>query len=130
LDGKKVDNLPSVILDVTPSFQIGTFLNIYANWRYTGERFYNKQNALTLPAYSVINAGFNVTVSKLDIGVRANNLLNDASIVFPDGLGRPGAAGVDAIKPQDIQAQKTAGYPFWGRTLLPRSFTISVGYKF
>ena len=130
LDGKKVDNLPSVILDVTPSFQIGTFLNIYANWRYTGERFYNKQNALTLPAYSVINAGFNITVSKLDIGLRANNLLNDASIVFPDGLGRPGAAGVDAIKPQDIQAQKTAGYPFWGRTLLPRSFTISLGYKF
>jgi hypothetical protein len=47
-----------------------------------------------------------------------------------DGLGRPSAAGVDAIKAVDIQAQKTAGYPFWGRTLLPRSFTLSVGYKF
>jgi iron complex outermembrane recepter protein len=130
LDGKKVDNLPSVILDVTPSFQFGKFLNIYANWRYTGERFYNKQNALTMPAYSVINAGLTLTFSKLDIGVRVNNLANNATIVFPDALGRPGAAGADAIKSQDIQAHKAAGYPFWGRTLLPRSFTVSVGYKF
>jgi iron complex outermembrane recepter protein len=130
LSGKKVDNLPSVMLDITPSVIIAKKFNVFLNVRYTGERQYNKQNVLTLPAYTVLNGGINATFGKFDVGVTINNLTNSVAIIQADGLGRPGAAGIDAIKAPDLTAHKAAGFPFWGRPLLPRLTTISVAYRF
>lgn len=130
LSGKKVDEIPSVILDVTPAFQLGKAVNVYLNWRYTGERQYNKQNAFTMPAYSVINAGATFTFKKIELGTKVTNLTNNATLILNDGLGRPTAPNIDAIKPIDIAAQKTAGYPFWGRPMLARLVMFSVSYKF
>jgi iron complex outermembrane recepter protein len=129
LSGKKVDGLPSFMLDITPAFDFGKF-NFFANYRFTGERSYNKQNAFMLPSFSTINLGASYDFGKFDAAFRVTNLTNEAALIQNDGLGRPNAAGIDAIKPADIQAQKTAGFPFWGRPMLARQMTLTLTYRF
>ena len=55
-DGNTINEVPRFSLDLSPSWQMGP-LNTYLNWRFTGERYANRRNTLTLPAFHQINAG-------------------------------------------------------------------------
>ncbi|MFT5617716.1 MAG: iron complex outermembrane receptor protein [Arenicella sp.] len=135
LDGKKVNEIPSVITDLTTSYRIKNFL-FFVNWRYTGKYWYNKRNIFKMPDYSTFNGGlsYNFT-SKLNLAVNVNNLFNAVGATRTEGLAK-----IDGNKEfftkEDFEQHKNNAYgtglqgTFWATPILPRMITASVTYDF
>lgn len=140
-EGNRVDNVPRLIVDLTPAYEFRG-MNVYVNARYTGERWVNKRNAFALPGYTVLGAGVQATLlNRYTLTVQGNNLANSDAIVAldPVGLGLLGSniENVDrALAQQHLAGQTAFGrlsggpLPLWGRPLLPRNFSVQLGYAF
>ncbi|MEZ4901292.1 MAG: TonB-dependent receptor [Spirosomataceae bacterium] len=91
-DGNKVNDIPAVNLNLKVAYQLGR-IKPYFQYRYIGQRYGNKRNTITLPAYGVINAGLLAHIGeKLTFNANINNVLNSKGIVQFDGVGVPGAS--------------------------------------
>ncbi len=129
-DGNTINEVPSFSLDLTPSYRLGIF-DGYLNWRFTGERFANRRNTLTLPAFSQVNTGINARLNEhLRLSVHANNLLNSAGLMNFEGVGIPGTTGED-ITPAMIESViEPQNRPYFVRPILPRSVTLTLSSNF
>lgn len=128
-DGNQVSQVPSFIFDITPSYTF-KFLSINFNWRYTGTRPANRRNSLTMPAFSVFNAGIQAFLSKtLIINLQANNINNSAGLMEFNGIGKVGAS-VEDVTTAIAQETLSAGKPFFARPILPRSLSAGILYQF
>lgn len=139
--GKRVDFLPSVMFDVTPSYKVGKFTP-YLNYRYFGKRYGNRRNTIELPAYGVLSAGIMADINRFNFALQGSNLLNSTGILNFSGYGAFGSTAEDlavggirtpagaVLSNSDITALNAANFPVWARPILGRQITLSVTYNF
>jgi len=119
------------MVDFTTTYRLSRF-NIFANWRYTGERAANRRNTLTLPAFHVFNAGAEGKLSeRITFAVKVNNMFNSAGLMNFDGLGFLGQTPED-VTPELIESNAAADdpHPYFVRPILPRMVSGAVTYSF
>ncbi|TDB64448.1 TonB-dependent receptor [Arundinibacter roseus] len=90
-DNNKVNDIPNFHGNFSIGYQLGK-LKPYLNWTYVGERYANRRNTVSLPSYSVLNAGISAKFGSVLITAMANNLLNGSGLVSFDGVGVPGGS--------------------------------------
>lgn len=115
LDGNRVKRIPQILIDFTPSYTVGDF-RVRGQWRYTGERYSNNLNTVTLPAFNIFNAGATYSVNQVEFSLNVSNITN--SLGLTEGNPR-----VD----ESATAQEQI---YMARPVLPRSATLSIGYNF
>lgn len=113
--GNRVRRIPQILFDFTPSYSIGEF-NIRAQWRYVGERYSNDANTVTLPDFSVFNAGASYTINQVRLALNVTNIGNSLGLTEGNPRVDPGQA-----TQQDV---------YMARPVLPRAATLSIGYNF
>lgn len=139
--GNRVDFLPTVMFDITPTVKVGKF-SPYLNYRFFGQRFANRRNTIELPAYGVLGAGIMAEFGKLNVGIQGTNLLNSTGLLNFGGYGAFSSTGEDLAvggirNPQgqilsnsDITALNAANNPIWMRPILGRQLLLSLTYSF
>ena len=115
LSGNRVKRIPQILVDFTPSYAIGEF-NVRAQWRFIGDRYSNNTNTVTLPSYSVFNAGASYSINKVELALNVTNITNSIGLTEGNPRVDEGAAGQQNI--------------YMARPILPRSATLSIGYNF
>jgi outer membrane receptor protein involved in Fe transport len=127
--GKKADNNPEVIFNVTPSYTADRFYAFLA-WKYMGKRPGNIPNTITLPGFSQFDIGMGYNIRKSFI-VRANitNLLNSEGVMS----WSPPAKYFDALDRQGFTMEKLAANPdatFGIVCIQPRAYFLTLTYLF
>lgn len=124
------------LADVTASYQIG-WIDLFANYRFTGERMANRPNTLTIPGYDEVMAGAGVAFSHFRVDVRGTNLFNTQAIAQmaartgEDILGVNGEGTAEVLVTSGPQAGTTTNsFYTTGLGILPRSILISATYNF
>lgn len=85
--GKKPRRQADVVLQLSPSFNIGPF-EIGAGLLHTGKSYGDDANTIIMPAYTVLNAFANYQVNdKLQLSLSANNLGNVIGYTEVEGDG-------------------------------------------
>ncbi len=125
--GKEVDwkgntpgSMPSVILQYSLNYNYKN-IGLYSKANTTGRIYTTDADSYTLPAYTEVSVGFNYNFLKR-YGLRTwvNNLFNNRNLIDGNTMGEQ-FINVDNL---------TIGQPMIGRALLPRSFWLSLEYKF
>lgn len=125
--GKEMDwkgnvpgSMPSVILQYSLNY---TFRNIdiYCKANTTGKIYTTDADTYTLPAYTEVSTGVGYRFfKKYSIRAWANNLFNSRNLMDGNSMGE-----------QFInESTLVAGQPMIGRVILPRSFWLSLEYRF
>ena len=125
--GNKVPHNPNAMLEVTPIYKINKW-NIFATWRYMGEREGNVANAFQLPSFSTINAGISYPINnQVNVSLIANNLFNSTGLMNffgPNEFGSNSNAATEDFINQNPNASFVV-FP-----ISPRSIFLKVGYDF
>ncbi|MBD3289299.1 TonB-dependent receptor plug domain-containing protein [candidate division KSB1 bacterium] len=111
----QVRRIPRIFGEVAPSYKLGD-LNIYASYRFFGERYVDDANNNKLPAWAAINAGVSYRLGDFLLALNGANLTN--TIGLTEGNPRAGQV-IGAVK--DI---------YMARPILGRTFTTSITYNF
>jgi iron complex outermembrane recepter protein len=127
--GKKADNNPDLIFNVTPSYTADRFY-AFLTWKYMGNRPGNIPNTITLPGFSQFDMGLGYNIRKNFI-VRAHvqNLLNSEGVMS----WSPPAKFLDALDRQGFTKEKLAADPdatFGVVCIQPRAFFLSFSFLF
>jgi outer membrane cobalamin receptor len=122
LDGKQDDRVPNAYGSLNVGYTFPTTawgrFQIDATASYTGKRYQDDANTVTLPAFQEYAAGASLTTKNaFVIRVQAANLFNGTGLTEGDPRG-------------GIVSQGGTGVYFNARPLLPRSIIGSVTYKF
>ena len=133
LKGNKLEDTPDVLLEGGADYSFRG-LNVFANYRWFGERYATKRNNILLESYGVVFAGvvydFGKSLTGLQLRVQASNLFD--TIGFGDAAARNG----DNFSKEYINGLDTNGRPRaenqynLARPILPRNVTASVAYSF
>ncbi len=140
--GNQVKDIPAVMIDLTPSYEIGKFAP-YLNFRWFSKRMGNRRNTIELPAYGLLNGGIMFEASRrLRVALQGSNLLNSAGILSFGGFGLQGTTGEDLVRGgvkrpdgtivpnTDLDAIEALGSPVFARPILARQITVSATYDF
>jgi outer membrane receptor protein involved in Fe transport len=134
LKGNKLDDTPDVLLEGGADYTYRGF-NVFANYRWFGERFATKRNNLLLPSYGVLFGGIVYdfaagTLKGVQIRVQASNLLN--TVGFGDAAARNGENfSAEYLNTQATNGKTNAENAYnLVRPVLPRNITASVAYSF
>ncbi len=111
----QVRRIPRMFGEVSPSYALGN-LNIYASYRFFGERYVDDANNNKLPAWGAVYAGASYQLGDYTISFNGANLTN--TIGLTEGNPRTGQV-IGAVK--DI---------YMARPILGRSFIGSITYNF
>lgn len=118
--GNVPGSMPSAILQYSLNY---TFKNmdIYCKANTTGKIYTTDADTYTLPAYTEVSVGAGYRLFK-KYGIRAwvNNLFNNRNLMDGNSMGE------QFINEHTL----VAGQPMIGRVILPRSFWLSLEYKF
>ncbi|WPV01966.1 TonB-dependent receptor [Mucilaginibacter sp. cycad4] len=129
--GNKADNSPNLILNVTPSYNVGNFFS-FVTWSYLGAREANVANAFKLPGFSQYNlgAGYNFT-KKFQLSANINNILNKYGVM---SWSRPGtfltALDREGYTKTMYEADVKANTPYSTIAIPPRAYFLTLTYKF
>lgn len=112
-------------------------LNLFANYRYYGERMANRPNTVPIPAYSEVMAGAGLAFNKFDVSLKVANLFNTRAIAQMAArtgedilsINDDGTANVLVTSGPMAGTTSTSFYTT-GLGIMPRSVLISVGYRF
>ncbi len=134
--GNYLNEIVRFMADLTASYQYRR-LDLFVNWRYTGERMANRPNTMTIPAYSEVMGGAGLTFNRLAFSVRGTNLFNTQAIAQmanrtgEDVLRVNNDGTADVLVTSGPQAG-TVSQTFYstGLGILPRSVLLSVTYSF
>lgn len=125
--GNKVPHNPNAMFEITPIYKVKQ-LDVFATWRYMGEREGNVANTFQLPSFSTINAGIGYQLNKqVNISLVANNLFNSSGLMNffgPNEFGSNSNAATEDFINQNPNASFVV-FP-----ISPRSIFLKVGYKF
>jgi len=125
--GNKVPHNPNAMLEISPIYKTGK-IDIFATWRYMGEREGNVANAFQLPAFSTINAGVGYQLNKqVNISLIANNLFNSTGLMNFFGPNEFGSNS-NAATTDFINQNPNASFVVF--PISPRSIFLKVGYDF
>ncbi len=125
--GNELAHQPKLTLEFIPSYQISSY-QIFAAWRYLGERQANVANAYQLPGFSMFRAGVSGRISKnVSLSLICNNLFNSTGLMYSFGPNEFGSSS-NAATPEFITANPDAS--FIVVPVLPRTVVMKVGYKF
>lgn len=125
--GNELPHQPKLTLEFIPSYQIGTY-QIFASWRYLGERQANVANAHQLPGFSMFRAGVSGQISKhISASLTCNNLFNSTGLMYSFGLNEFGSSS-NAATSEFIAENPNAS--FIVVPVLPRTVVLKVGYSF
>ena len=125
--GNELPHQPKLTLEFIPSYHIGNY-QLFASWRYLGERQANVANAHQLPGFSMFRAGINGQVSKaLSVSLIGNNLFNSTGLLYSFGLNEFGSSS-NAATPEFVSENPDAS--FIVVPALPRTVVLKVGYRF
>lgn len=126
--GKKADNNPDVMLQVTPSYKTGKF-DALLSWRYMGSRPGNVPNTITLPGFSQFDVGIRYCMNKrLGAEASINNLFNSEGVMSwsaPLERGRPLDRQGFTRQVRDANPNATFGII----TIQPRAYFFTLTYK-
>jgi iron complex outermembrane recepter protein len=124
------------LADLTASYQAGP-IDLYANYRYTGDRMANRPNTVTIPGYSEIAGGTGLNFGQLRLDIRAINLFNTEAIAQ-----MASRTGEDILRVNDDGTAEvlvtsgpqagttTTSFYTTGLGIMPRSIIISATYNF
>lgn len=115
LSGNSVKRIPQLLIEFSPSYNMGNF-DIHGQWRFVGDRYSNNANTVTLPSFSVFNAGATYTVNQVEFGLNVTNITNSLGLTEGNPRVDVGASGQQSV--------------YMARPILPRSATLSIGYNF
>lgn len=125
--GNTVPHNPKTMLEVTPLYKAKQF-NVFATWRYMGEREGNVGNTFQLPSFSTINAGIDYKLnSQINISLIANNLFNSTGLMNFFGPNQFGSNS-NAATADFINQNPNASFVVF--PISPRSIFLKVGYDF
>jgi iron complex outermembrane recepter protein len=135
-EGNRLNDAVSLMADLTTSYDRGG-AELFANYRYTGDRMANRPNTITIPAFSEVSGGVGYTFRRTRVVLRGLNLLNRQAIVQMGA--RTGEDVIRVLPDGSAESLVTAG-PAAGTTttsqyttglgILPRSVQLSVSYHF
>lgn len=124
------------LADLTASYTIG-IMDLFVNYRYTGERMANRPNTVPVPGYDEVVAGAGFSYNNFRFDLRGTNIFNTRAIaqmaartgedilrVRDDGT----AEIIVASGPQAGTVSETSYTT--GLGILPRSVIMSVTYSF
>ena len=117
--GNQIVRQPKVQASIRPSvhFGPGNAYDVFADYRYTGQRYADVANTVALPAYGEVDLGFAAAINpKTRFQVLVTNLFDEVGVTE----GNP-RAGV-------IQGSQEAA--FQGRPIFGRHIRASVEFKF
>jgi len=128
--GNKADNNPSVMFNIAPSYSITNKFDVYANWRFMGDRPANVAGTFTLPSFSQFDVGLNYRASdRLNFNFNVVNILDGTGVMswqapggFPASLDRQG------FTPAQLAANPNS--TFGVVSIQPRSFYLTATYQF
>jgi outer membrane receptor protein involved in Fe transport len=129
--GNRLEDTPDVLLEGGADY-VWKGLNVFANYRWFGERYANRRNTILLPSYGVLFGGIAYELQGVRLMVQGSNLLN--TIGFGDAAARNGETITQEFI--DNQTRNAAGLtPSEAaynlvRPILPRNITASVQYTF
>ncbi|WP_183561594.1 TonB-dependent receptor [Mucilaginibacter sp. SP1R1] len=129
--GNRADNSPRLMLNVTPSYNVGKFFS-FITWSYLGAREANVANAFQLPGFSQFNlgAGYDLT-KKLQLSANINNLLNKYGVM---SWSRPGtfltSLDREGYTKSMYEADAKANTPYATIAIPPRAYFLTLTYKF
>ena len=125
--GNKVPHNPDMMLEISPIYTANKF-NIFATWRFMGQRAGNVANAFQLPAFSTVNAGIGYQLNpQVNISLIANNVFNSAGLLNFFGPNEFGSSA-NAATAEFIQQNPNASFVVF--PISPRSIFLKVGYDF
>jgi iron complex outermembrane recepter protein len=128
-NGNKLDNVPPVMLMLTPTYTAGPF---YAsvNYQYMGKRWANVANAFQLPAFSQVDLNMGYNVSKaFQLSASINNLFNTYGVMSwaaPGGF--PASLDVQGFTKTMRAANENSVYSTL--SIMPRAYFLTATYKF
>jgi len=133
------NNLPEAakfIGDLTASYQLRSY-NLFANYRYYGDRMANRPNTLPIGAYSEVMAGAGFVSNQFSINLKAANLFNTKAITQmaartgEDILGVNDDGTAEVLVTSGPQAgSTTTSFYTTGLGIMPRTVFLSVTYDF
>ena len=112
--GNTARRIPKTYFTVRPDIEVTKGFNVYGQLSYFGEKFTNQDNAVALPAFSVLNAGASYKYNNLRFALDASNLLN--TIGLTEGNPRQTTSASDDV--------------FLARPILGRAVKLSVAINF
>ncbi|MFK7983926.1 MAG: TonB-dependent receptor [Saprospiraceae bacterium] len=125
--GNTVPHNPKTMLEITPNYKANKF-NVFATWRYMGEREGNVGNTFQLPSFSTINAGIGYQLNQqVNISLIANNLFNSTGLMNFFGPNEFGSNS-NAATTDFINQNPNASFVVF--PISPRSIFLKVGYDF
>ena len=123
--GKKLPHNPKLMFEISPSYRLGK-VDIFASWRYMGEREGNVSNAFQLPAFSTVKAGLGYQLNKsINITLIVNNLLNSKGLMNFFGPNEFGSNS-NAATTEYINENPDASFVVF--PISPRALFLKVGY--
>ncbi|MFK7904344.1 MAG: TonB-dependent receptor [Chitinophagales bacterium] len=125
----EVPDVPKVMLDITPSYQIKN-VKIFANYRYTGKRWGNRRNTVELKGFGLLSAGVSARLTEsLSLNVNGSNLAGSEALLLFIGPGVLGKTTEDVT--EDLIADyKAVNRPMMFRAVMPRIITGGLTLKF
>ncbi|GAA3989925.1 TonB-dependent receptor [Mucilaginibacter dorajii] len=129
--GNKTDNSANLILNITPTYDIGKFYS-FITWSYLGARQANAANAFELPGFSQFNFGSGYHVTKaLQLSFNINNILNKYGVM---SWSRPGtfltALDRQGYTKAQYEADVKNNTPYSTIAIPPRAYFLTLAYKF
>lgn len=134
--GNYLNDAVRVLVDLTAGYTLGG-VDLFATFRYTGERYANRPNTIAIPSYNEVTAGASYTYERIRFGVYAKNLFDTQAISL-----MASRTGEDVLHVNDDGSAEslvtsgpaagttTQNYFTTGQGILPRSVVFSLGYEF
>ncbi|MEZ4883487.1 MAG: TonB-dependent receptor [Chitinophagales bacterium] len=127
--GNDVSDVPKVMLDITPSYQIKN-VKIYANYRYTGKRWGNRRNTVELDGFGLLSAGISARLTEnINLHVSGTNLAGTEALLLFVGAGSFTLSAED-VTPESIKEFADQGRPMLFRAVMPRIVTGALTFTF
>ena len=134
--GNRLNDAVSVMSDLTASYTRSA-LELFGNYRYTGDRMANRPNTVTIPAFGELAAGVSYRFRDARVSLQGVNLLNRQAIVQMGARTGEDILSVNAdgtavslVTTGAAAGTTTTSQYTTGLGILPRSVQLSIAYDF
>ena len=134
--GNRLNDAVSVLTDLTASYT-RSGVELFGNYRYTGDRAANRPNTVTIPGFGEVAAGVSYRFRDARVSLQGVNLLNRQAIVQMGARTGEDILSVNAdgtavslVTTGAAAGTTTTSQYTTGLGILPRSVQLSIAYDF
>jgi outer membrane receptor protein involved in Fe transport len=134
--GKRLNDVASVLGDVGGTYTWKS-AELFADYRYTGKRFANRPNTVTIPSFGEVNGGVGYRVGRTSMRLQALNLFDTQAVqqmaqrTGEDILSVNADGSAVSLVTTGANAGTTTTSSFTtGLGIMPRTVQLSVAYDF